>query len=317
MKKFFSIFFSLLGLVLAAGHPEFKHDVSGDKKPWTNENFPKRSNSNGEFSFAVLPDRSGGIRRGVFPRAIDMLNKLQPEFVVSVGDQVGGIFRKNQRHDALRAQWKEVRAMTEKLTMPFFYLVGNHDIGRKRAQYPEAHEISSAVWKEQFGPTYYSFIYRDTLFLILDSMSGKDGRKPSCSITDEQMKWAIATLRKNTKVRWTFVFLHAPTTMKTRQFLRIEKELTKRKYTVFMGDWHRYIKFSRYGRNYYVLATAGGVSKLRGKEYGEFDHVTWVTMTKDGPKVKNILLDGSELPEDVVTSANNKFPEQGNYDIKK
>src|SRR5262249_39565293 len=49
-----------------------------------------------------------------------------------------------------------------------------------------------------------------------------------------------------------------------------------------------------------MLATTGGGSKLRGPEYGEFDHVVWVTMKKDGPVIANLLLDGI-LPEDLST----------------
>src|SRR5207237_5175905 len=47
-----------------------------------------------------------------------------------------------------------------------------------------------------------------------------------------------------------------------------------------------------------MLATTGGASKLRGPEYGEFDHLVWVTMKKDGPILANVLLDGI-LPEDL------------------
>ena len=39
---------------------------------------------------------------------------------------------------------------------------------------------------------------------------------------------------------------------------------------------------------------------MRGVPYGEFDHVTWLTMEKDGPHVANLLLDGI-LPADAVT----------------
>jgi hypothetical protein len=46
---------------------------------------------------------------------------------------------------------------------------------------------------------------------------------------------------------------------------------------------------------------------LRGIEYGEFDHITYVTVTKDGPVVANILLDGI-LPDDVQTFATTKNP---------
>ena len=37
---------------------------------------------------------------------------------------------------------------------------------------------------------------------------------------------------------------------------------------------------------------------MRGIAYGEFDHIVWVTMKKDGPVLANILLD-SVLPDDL------------------
>jgi hypothetical protein len=40
------------------------------------------------------------------------------------------------------------------------------------------------------------------------------------------------------------------------------------------------------------LATTGGVSKMRGLRYGEFDRIAWVTMKNEGPVIANILLDG-------------------------
>ena len=78
----------------------------------------------------------------------------------------------------------------------------------------------------------------------------------------------------------------------------VEKALADRPYTVFCGHVHRYQKFVRQGRNYYQLATTGGGSKMRGVAYGEFDHVVWVTMKKDGPLMANIVLD-SVLPDDL------------------
>lgn len=45
---------------------------------------------------------------------------------------------------------------------------------------------------------------------------------------------------------------------------------------------------------------------MRGiKDWGEFDHITYVTMTVEGPQVVNILLDGI-LPGDVVTTKQSK-----------
>ena len=40
-------------------------------------------------------------------------------------------------------------------------------------------------------------------------------------------------------------------------------------------------------------------AKLLGKEYGEVDHIMWVTMTAEGPKIVNLVLDGI-LPHDFM-----------------
>ena len=49
MKKITVLLTVLAALVLNAGHPEFVSDVTGDKKPWTNENFPNISADGGNF----------------------------------------------------------------------------------------------------------------------------------------------------------------------------------------------------------------------------------------------------------------------------
>jgi hypothetical protein len=51
-------------------------------KPYTHLRF---QNNPDNFQFAVMGDRTGGHRPGVLPAAVDLLNLLQPEFVVSVG----------------------------------------------------------------------------------------------------------------------------------------------------------------------------------------------------------------------------------------
>jgi hypothetical protein len=53
----------------------------------------------------------------------------------------------------------------------------------------------------------------------------------------------------------------------------------------------------------------------RGPEYGEMDHIVWVTMTEKGPEVANILLDGI-IPDDAATQNNIKVPVRRKLDIK-
>jgi hypothetical protein len=257
-----------------------------NRNPWTH----LRLNDAPEtFHFIVVSDRTGGHRPRIFSQAIEQINMLQPAFVVSVGDLIEGY---SKDPAVLAAQWKEFQGYTHKLQMPFFYVPGNHDM---------ANPVETEVWKERFGRRYYHFLYKDVLFLAINSddpNEDKEGR-----ISKEQVEYFEKVLRDNPKVRWIFVCVHKPiwtqNNLDSSGWLDIEKALAGRNYTVFAGHIHRYQKFVRQGMNYYQLATTGGGSRLRGVAYGEFDHVAWITMKPAGaPVIANIMLDGI-LPENL------------------
>ncbi len=248
------------------------------------------NNDPADFQFAIVSDRTGGHRARVFSHAVEQLNLLQPEFVVSVGDLIEGYTEDQQR---LTLEWREFQTYVSRLHMPFFYVAGNHDI---------ANQAQDTLWGEKFGRRYYEFVYRNVLFLMLsseDPPGTEDGH-----ISADQSAFVKKALEANPQVRWTLVFLHKPMwafgDVEKSGWLEVEKLLHGRPYTVFAGHVHRYQRFLRNGQRYYMLATTGGGSKLRGPEYGEFDHIMWVTMKKDGPVLANILLDGV-LPEDLRT----------------
>ena len=82
-----------------------------------------------EFQFAIVSDRTGGHRPGVFSQAVEKLNLLQPEFVLSVGDLIEGGKKPQEK---LASEWQEFDGFVQKLNMPFFYVAGNHDVGATR-----------------------------------------------------------------------------------------------------------------------------------------------------------------------------------------
>ncbi|MBT3637824.1 MAG: hypothetical protein HN531_12850 [Opitutae bacterium] len=139
----------------------FKHSVSTKKKPWTNKNF---LNDPYNFQFALLSDRTGGVRAGVFSKAVKKLNELQPEFVISVGDLIKG-GAKQTSESVHREQWEEFNSFIEGFDMPFFYLPGNHDV---------RNNVADRIWGELYGVRYYSFTYKDVLFLCLNTQDGPD-----------------------------------------------------------------------------------------------------------------------------------------------
>lgn len=261
-----------------------------DRNPWTNLRI---NNDPEDFQFVLVSDRTGGHRAQVFSRAVEQINLLQPEFVVSVGDLIEGNSDKPER---LESDWREFQGYVAKLKMPFFYVPGNHDLTNK---------VQEKLWQAKFGRRYYHFVYKNVLFLLLCSEDPPN----SGTMSAEQVAYVKKTLEENANVRWTVVALHRPiwaqSNLETNGWLEVEKLLGGRKYTVFAGHVHRYQKFVRNGMNYYQMATTGGGSRLRGTRYGEFDHVVWVTMKKDGPVLANLLLDGI-LPENLQRPASDE-----------
>ena len=251
------------------------------RNPWTH----LRLNDDPDtFHFVVVSDRTGGHRARVFSQAVEQINLLQPAFVVSVGDLIEGYTKDAGR---IASEWKEFQTYTSKLQMPFFYVPGNHDL---------ANQVQVKDWTERFGRRYYHSLYRDVLFLAVNSDDPAEDTAKG-KVSKEQVEYFDKVLRENPSPRWTVVCLHKPLwtheDLESNGWLDVEKLLAGRNYTVFAGHIHRYQKFVRQGMNYYQLATTGGGSKMRGLKHGEFDHVSWVTMRKgSSPVIANVMLDG-------------------------
>ena len=162
-------------------------------------------------------------------------------------------------------------------------------------------QVMEDVWKSRLGNTYYAFTYKEVLFLCLNSEDQKRGAGRG-TISDEQFEWIKKTLEENKDVKYTLAFMHQPlwTMEDTKRWNDVEELLKGRPHNVFTGHYHRYTKYDRNNGKYYVLATTGGASSLRGTSFGEFDHVVWVTMKESGPIVANLLLEGI-WDENVVT----------------
>jgi len=259
--------------------------LEADASPWTSLN---PSDSNADFDFVVISDRTGGHREGVFAEAMKKVNLVQPAFVMSVGDLIEGY---SEDKDELVGQWDEIAEMVSPLQMPFFYVAGNHDM---------SNAVMSQLWKDRFGPSYYSFTYKDVLFVVLNSeLFGmvSDPRRPvpGPESQEEQMRWLDDVLSENSSRRYTFVIIHQPLWDNPRlhpDWKKVEGWLGSRPYTVFAGHFHAYTKHVRHDRRYITLATTGGGSGLRGLDHGEFDHFMLVSMREGGPVFANLLLEG-------------------------
>ena len=258
---------------------DLKIHTSEQANPWTHLNL---YNNPDNFQFAIVSDRTGEHRPDVFNSAIEKLNLLRPEFVMSVGDLIEGY---TDEEKELNAQWNEFEAIAGKSQMSFFYVPGNHDISNK---------VMAKRWHQRLGRSFYHFVYRNVLFLCLNTEDTRES-----FLSNRQIDYFQRILKNNSNVRWILIFMHKPLWEEenNKSWQKFESLLTDRAYTVFAGHEHRYNKSLRNRRRYYVLATTGGggsgeEGELLGLQECEFDHIVWVTMTDDGPVMANILLEG-------------------------
>lgn len=309
----------LAGIILGSGcsRTAFRYDKAElpATKPWTSENFQNQSEN---FRFAVIGDRTGGSDPGgIFNRAMVQLNLIQPEFVINVGDLVEGYTEDRAKAGA---EWDEVEGIISQLRMPFFFTVGNHDMGT---------DTMKDVWLQRRGATYYHFIYNNVLFLVFNSedpsnpvpkdikektiaykklqqedpaaaqamlkefMDSLDEYKKPMVMSDKQLDYFKKVLADNPDVRWTFVFFHQPDwehPKPGKALLAIEEMLQDRAYTVIAGHLHYYDYTRRKGRDYITMGPAGASWHKNGP--GNVDHILWVTMQEEGPEIAQITLDG-------------------------
>ena len=80
--------FSVTGAISYNRGVEDEISIAIEKRnPWTSLDLNNKAE---DFQFVIVTDRTGGRRPGVFTQAVEKINLLQPEFVMSVGDLIEG-----------------------------------------------------------------------------------------------------------------------------------------------------------------------------------------------------------------------------------
>ena len=169
----------------------------------------------------VMSDRNGGYLAGEWPKAVEQVNLLRPDFVMTVGDFIGGY---TEDPAVIARQWEEFEAETARLNAPFFYCIGNHDATNavEREIYLKRHGVD--------GKGYYSFSYRGCHFIVLDSMTFDDAA---------QWTWLEGDLKAAAGAKHLFVFFHHPQWSEDpARWSQLVSLLPADKTTIFNGHWH-------------------------------------------------------------------------------
>jgi 3',5'-cyclic AMP phosphodiesterase CpdA len=297
-------------LLISCGKNYFQHDIIGNNTPWSY--LP--GNTPGErFSFAVIGDLNSGERAGVLEVAVEQLNLLHPDFILTIGDLVEGGTEDTLQ---LKKEYDHFDQRMSKATAPVFHLGGNHDL---------TNPVMRKYWEQRYGKRYYHFIYKNVLFLVLDPEDYPEERmwkiykarkralelldsgklelaqlteyyrmpeRATGEISDTQSAYFEKITSDHPSVRWTFVLMHKPVWQRSGKggFQRIETALSGKKFTVLNGHQHKYSYTERNQHDYIMLATTGGGQDAKSDR--AFDHILFATVSDSVPSLANLRLDG-------------------------
>lgn len=175
------------------------------------QEFPAPSES---FEFVFMTDihlRPDMDAPAGFRMAIDEVNLINPDFVLTGGDLVFDVMRGNQQKgDSLFTLYKE---MSSSFNMPVYNCLGNHDLF---AIYPESPEDENhpdykyGMFERHLGKSYYSFGHKGWHFIVLNSLDVTEDGKYKGFINETQMEWLKQDIEKVDKATPVVLVTHIP-----------------------------------------------------------------------------------------------------------
>ncbi|BCM93801.1 hypothetical protein IAD21_05692 [Abditibacteriota bacterium] len=102
--------------------------------------------------------------------------------------------------------------VTGQLGIPWYSVIGNHDLNFEAPD----DELSAETFKRVYGPTYYSFDYGSTHFVVLDNVKwlGPDTDLKNANYTggfgEKQLAWLKNDLAGVPRDRFVVLFMHIP-----------------------------------------------------------------------------------------------------------
>jgi hypothetical protein len=238
--------------------------------------------------FAVIGDRTGTAIEGKYERALASIERLKPEFSITVGDMIEGYTADTTE---MARMWRGYHDIIKVLSAPVHFTPGNHDITQP---------AMLGAYERNIGKPYHSFDARGVHFIVLDTSRYMSAE----ALPKEEMNWLAADLEANRNTRYILVFYHVPL---WRQGVAAGKSDPLHslfvKYgvdAVFTGHDHMYYSGTYDGIAYTGVGASAGATEpgLTGLEH----HFLWVTISDEGLSIAPLRVD-AVLPWDEVTVA--------------
>lgn len=260
------------------------------------------------FPFVILGDRTTGNTEGlgILRQAVEEINLLRPDFVITIGDMVEGY---NDR-ESWGKQAEEYLEVMKHLDVPWYPMAGNHDVcWRGEGRPADEHE---GDFERVFGPVWYAMKHKNCWFIVLfgdegDPQTGiKTFDKPSAQmVSPRQTAWLKEMLEKVKEADQVFVFIHHPRWKGGDygdDWQRIHKMLAEagNVSAVFAGHDHVMRYFGKQdGIEYYMIGTTGGWIPDEAVQVGQKPHYFQVTVRGKEHSVVSIPVGQVSDPKDM------------------
>jgi len=170
--------------------------------------------SDNAFTFVFMTDIHLQPERNAvegFNQAIDSVNKLNPDFVITGGDLVMDVLGQSySRSDSLYNLYKDAQNRFE---MPVYNTMGNHEIFgiyNNSGVSTDHPEYGEKMFEKRIGKRYYSFDHKGWHFMILDGIEDTGESRYIGLVDSVQMEWIKSDLQNIDKKTPIVVSTHIP-----------------------------------------------------------------------------------------------------------
>ncbi|MDN3593290.1 metallophosphoesterase family protein [Zunongwangia endophytica] len=176
---------------------------------------PKEESSETSFEFAFLTDihikPEMNAPKG-FQMAINKVNELNPDFVLTGGDLVYDVMRGD--HKKSESLFDLYKQLIQGFKMPVYNCIGNHDLfGIYEEESPEDEnhpDYKYGMWERHFGDSYYSFDHKGWHFVTLNSLDVTHDKKYKGFFNQDQLEWLKEDLKKVNNSTPIVITTHIP-----------------------------------------------------------------------------------------------------------
>jgi 3',5'-cyclic AMP phosphodiesterase CpdA len=153
-----------------------------------------------------------------FSRALDTINKLAPDFIITGGDLIMDALGESYgRADSLYRLYTEV---IKRSKCPVYNTMGNHEIygiNKVSKADPSNPEYGERMFEKRLGKSFYSFEHKGWKFIVINSIEDTKKSGYIGQVDTAQLSWIKSELKKTDKATPIALSTHIPFITATTQ----------------------------------------------------------------------------------------------------